>query len=287
MWSLTRATLPCVLLTDRVGLTDALSGAVARRGFVPGHDRGRVLADVATMITSGGEATVDINILRHHLQVLGSVASPPTVWRALDELDPAALARVEKARAAVRARVWGFDPGWPAALDGRRDDPAGERGRPRRGRHDRGRANNHALKPLRSATIEINGVINTYPPSINPEIKALLNALEQPRQGTKPNDPTHATRSRRATVPTVDLSEALLQGPRPHSRTKTARSATPSVATLLRLKHKGTGPQYLEFHFVRTPAIHRWLEPPRQCRAGRGVTGQRSQYRTFRRYLQG
>ncbi|MFZ2514939.1 MAG: IS1634 family transposase [Candidatus Lutibacillus vidarii] len=36
------------------------------------------------------------------------------------------------------------------------------------------------LKPLRSATIEINGVINTYPPSIDPEIKAILTALEHP-----------------------------------------------------------------------------------------------------------
>lgn len=36
------------------------------------------------------------------------------------------------------------------------------------------------LKPLRSATIEINGVINTYPPSIEPEIQAILNALERP-----------------------------------------------------------------------------------------------------------
>jgi hypothetical protein len=36
------------------------------------------------------------------------------------------------------------------------------------------------LKPLRSATIEINGVINTYPPSIDTEIKAILTALEHP-----------------------------------------------------------------------------------------------------------
>ena len=36
------------------------------------------------------------------------------------------------------------------------------------------------LKPLRSATIEINGVINTYPPTIEPEIQAILNALKQP-----------------------------------------------------------------------------------------------------------
>ena len=36
------------------------------------------------------------------------------------------------------------------------------------------------LKPLRSATIEINGVINTYPPSIDPNIQAILTALDQP-----------------------------------------------------------------------------------------------------------
>lgn len=36
------------------------------------------------------------------------------------------------------------------------------------------------LKPLRSATIEINGVISTYPPAINPEIEATLTALQAP-----------------------------------------------------------------------------------------------------------
>ena len=99
------------MLADRVGLTDALSAAVARRGFRPGHNRGRVLVDVATMLPAGGEAIADIATLRHQQQVLGPVASPPTVWRALDELDPARLRRVEKARAQVRARVWGLIPG--------------------------------------------------------------------------------------------------------------------------------------------------------------------------------
>ena len=36
-------------LADRVGLTAELSGALSRRGFVPGHDRGQVLVDVATI----------------------------------------------------------------------------------------------------------------------------------------------------------------------------------------------------------------------------------------------
>ncbi len=57
------------LLADRVGLTEALSVALARRGFVPGHDRGRVLVDVATMMAAGGEAIADIDTLRHQQEV--------------------------------------------------------------------------------------------------------------------------------------------------------------------------------------------------------------------------
>jgi hypothetical protein len=40
------------------------------------------------------------------------------------------------------------------------------------------------LKPLRSATIEINGVITTFPPEIDAEVEAILNALQRP-------DPRH------------------------------------------------------------------------------------------------
>lgn len=104
------------LLADRVGLTETLSRALARRGFVPGHDRGRVLVDVATMLVAGGEAIADIDTLRHQDQVLGSVASPATVWRALDELAETPGKRVAAARAKARARVWGLLPGGlPAA----------------------------------------------------------------------------------------------------------------------------------------------------------------------------
>ena len=96
------------MLADRTGLTGALSAALARQGFTPGHDRGRVLVDVATMITAGGEAIADIDTLRHQQDVLGAVASPPTVWRTLDELTPAALKRIDHARAKTRARVWSW-----------------------------------------------------------------------------------------------------------------------------------------------------------------------------------
>ena len=103
------------LLADRVGLTDRLSAALTRRGFVPGHDRGRVWVDVATMLTAGGEAIADIDTLRHQEGLLGPVASAPTVWRTLDEATPVALARVERARAKVRRHVWGLLPQLPAS----------------------------------------------------------------------------------------------------------------------------------------------------------------------------
>ena len=103
------------LLADRVGLTEGLSAALARRGFAPVHDRGRVWVDVATMLAAGGEAIADIDTLRHQTAALGLVASPPMVWRSLDEVSPAALKRVEKARAKVRRHVWSQMSGLPVS----------------------------------------------------------------------------------------------------------------------------------------------------------------------------
>lgn len=94
------------LLTDRTGLTRALSMAMARRSFLPVHDRGRVLADVAVMLADGGEAIADIDVLRHQSGVLGPVASPATVWRALDEITAGRRKKIQAARARVRRQVW-------------------------------------------------------------------------------------------------------------------------------------------------------------------------------------
>lgn len=94
------------MLADRTGLTRELSKALTRRSFTPVHDRGRVLVDVAVMLADGGEAISDIEVLRHQAPVLGAVASAPTVWRALDELTPAAMKRIQTARARVRRHVW-------------------------------------------------------------------------------------------------------------------------------------------------------------------------------------
>jgi len=94
------------LVGDRTGLTAELSKALARRSFRPGHDRGRVLVDVAVMIADGGEAIADIDVLRHQAPVLGAVASPATVWRTLDEITPGQVKKIAAARARTRRHVW-------------------------------------------------------------------------------------------------------------------------------------------------------------------------------------
>ncbi len=94
------------MVSDRTGLTDELSEALVRRSFVPLHDRGRVLVDVAVMIADGGVALADVDVLRHQAPVLGQVASPATVWRALDEIIPTAGKRIATARARVRRHIW-------------------------------------------------------------------------------------------------------------------------------------------------------------------------------------
>ena len=113
------------MLADRAGLTAALSGALARRGWWPVHDRGRVLVDLAVMIADGGEAICDIDVLRHQDEVLGPVASPATCWRALDEIGAVRLRRIGRARAKTRARVWALMGGLPAARAAGRDIGAG------------------------------------------------------------------------------------------------------------------------------------------------------------------
>ena len=113
------------MLADRVGVTQALSGALARRGWWPVHDRGRVLVDLAVMIADGGEAICDIDMLRHQGEVFGAVASPATCWRALDEIDPVRLRRIAKARAKTRARVWALMGRLPAARAAGREIGAG------------------------------------------------------------------------------------------------------------------------------------------------------------------
>ncbi len=94
-------------LADRSGLTSAYSAAVPWNGErAPGHDRGRLLAQVAVMLAGGGECVSDLAALRDQPALFGEVASSPTAWRALHDIDDAALDALRQARAKARAKLW-------------------------------------------------------------------------------------------------------------------------------------------------------------------------------------
>ncbi len=106
-----------VLLIDTIrasGLDRALSAALAPwRRPIAVHDPAKVLLDLAVAIAVGGDCLADIAVLRGEPGVFGRVASDPTVSRLIDTLAgrrDAALAAIDPARAAARARCGG----WPA-----------------------------------------------------------------------------------------------------------------------------------------------------------------------------
>ena len=94
------------LLADRTGLTSGLSRALARRGFVPFHDRGRVLADTAVLIADGGRVLSDLATLRDQGELYGPVASDPTLWRTLHEIGQLQHRKIARQRAKTREHVW-------------------------------------------------------------------------------------------------------------------------------------------------------------------------------------
>jgi hypothetical protein len=123
-----------VLLTEtitRAGLDHALSSALAPwRPRLAVHDPAKVLLDLALGLAVGGDCLADVALLRAEPRVFGLVASDPTVSRTIDRLArdaTAALAAIDTARAAARARAWtlagehapdqGADPGSPLVID--------------------------------------------------------------------------------------------------------------------------------------------------------------------------
>ncbi len=93
-------------LADRSGLSSAYSAAVPWQGErAPGHDRGRLLAQVAIMLAGGGECVADMAALRDQPDLFGDVASPATIWRALHEIDDKVLDALRRGRAAARAKA--------------------------------------------------------------------------------------------------------------------------------------------------------------------------------------
>jgi hypothetical protein len=94
-------------LADATGLAAAFSDALGPlRVRQSGHDPGRVAVDLAVMLADGGEAIADLAVLRNQGGLFGSVASDPTAWRLLLDLDGAALARLRAARAQARELAW-------------------------------------------------------------------------------------------------------------------------------------------------------------------------------------
>jgi len=69
------------LLADRTGLTGEVSKALARRGFIPGHDRGQMLLDVAVMVVAGGEAALSCSA--------ATACAAPVPWAATPAFTPA------------------------------------------------------------------------------------------------------------------------------------------------------------------------------------------------------
>src|SRR5262249_20324523 len=94
------------LTADRTGLTTALSRALHREGFTPGHDRGRVVADTAVMMANGGTPAGGVAVLRHRGGLRGEAAPRAPVGGGLAGADQQALDRIDAPRATVRAGVW-------------------------------------------------------------------------------------------------------------------------------------------------------------------------------------
>jgi len=102
------------LLADRIGLTAGLRAVVARRGFTPLRDRGRLLTDAVAALVAGASCLSDVEALTRQVELFGpgGGASDTTVLRGLDEFaghlgdDGLPDRRLARMLARVRAVVW-------------------------------------------------------------------------------------------------------------------------------------------------------------------------------------
>src|SRR3954471_20057256 len=94
---------------DRVGLTRELSRALARlRERRRRHDPGRVIRDLAVMLSDGGDCLSDLRAVRDQQPLFGPVASDATAFRVIDAIaaDPDLIAALRAARAQARETAW-------------------------------------------------------------------------------------------------------------------------------------------------------------------------------------
>jgi hypothetical protein len=70
-------------VADRTGLTAGLSAALPSP--LGGHNRGRVLSDLACAIADGARVISDFRVMGNQRELFRSAASVPTAWRAAKE----------------------------------------------------------------------------------------------------------------------------------------------------------------------------------------------------------
>jgi Transposase DDE domain group 1 len=102
------------LTTQKLGLTDGLSGALAgTRQRRSAHDPGRVLCDLAVMAADGGRCVSDLAVFAGQPSLFGDVASVARARRVLLSIGETEIDRVRRARALARERAWkaGAAPG--------------------------------------------------------------------------------------------------------------------------------------------------------------------------------
>ncbi|MGH2843022.1 MAG: transposase [Solirubrobacteraceae bacterium] len=94
---------------EKLGLTRALSAGLAslkqRRS---GHDPGRVIGDLALMLSDGGECVSDLQVVRDQEALFGGVASDSTAYRVVEKIASEAemLEAIRSAHAKARERFW-------------------------------------------------------------------------------------------------------------------------------------------------------------------------------------
>lgn len=93
-------------LCDRIGLTAGLVGALSGHSRTVRHEPGRIVRDLAVMLSGGGDCLSDLGVLRDQEVLFGAVASHATAYRCIERLDASMLSRLREARADARARVW-------------------------------------------------------------------------------------------------------------------------------------------------------------------------------------
>jgi Transposase DDE domain group 1 len=98
-------------LADRIGLTSAMSAAMADCGISwHTHDPGVVLTHLAVAIAGGADCLSDMAVLKEQSELFGPVASVATAWRAVEATTSAELRAIPKAIADAREVIWSLAP---------------------------------------------------------------------------------------------------------------------------------------------------------------------------------